>query len=100
MGSVEVRATTRAAARHYFLFLAMANTSGSSRDYVFTLFVYDDEDKLALWACPEEAFDATHPDFKYATWQIERAPTTGNLHVQGFLMLRKQMGRKRVQEVG
>lgn len=78
----------------------MANTSGSSRDYVFTLFVYDDEDKLALWACPEEAFDATHPDFKYATWQIERAPTTGNLHVQGFLMLRKQMGRKRVQEVG
>lgn len=78
----------------------MANTGGSARDYVFTLFIYDDEDKLALFACPQETFDAAHPDFKYACWQIERAPTTGNLHVQGFIMLRKQMGRKKVQEVG
>lgn len=78
----------------------MANTSGSARDYCFTLFVNEDEQKLALWCCPEEAFDATHPDLKYAIWQIEKAPTTGALHVQGFLMLRKQMGRKRVQEVG
>lgn len=78
----------------------MANTAGSARDYCFTVFINDDEDKLALWCCPSELFDATHPDFKYAIWQIERAPTTGNLHAQGFIMLRKQMGRKRVQEVG
>lgn len=78
----------------------MANTSGSARDYCFTVFINDDEDKLALWCCPSETFDATHPDFKYAIWQIERAPTTSALHAQGLVMLRKQMGMKKLQEVG
>jgi hypothetical protein len=75
-------------------------TTGTPRDWCFTVFVYDDEEKLALFACPQETFDASNPAFKYATWQIEKAPTTGNLHVQGFLMLRKQMGMRAVKEVG
>lgn len=75
-------------------------STGSVRDYCFTVFINDDEDKLALFCCPSEVFDATHPDFKYAIWQIERAPSTGRLHAQGFIMLRKQYGMKRLQEVG
>lgn len=79
---------------------ALATMSGSPRDWMFTLFVDDNEDELALFCCPREAFDPDHPAFKYAVWQIERAPTTGRLHVQGFLQLRKQMGMARVKEVG
>lgn len=79
---------------------AMARTSGSCRDYCFTLFIDEDEDKLAVWCCPAEAFDQDNDLFKYAVWQIEKAPSTGRLHVQGFLQLKKQLGMARTIEVG
>lgn len=78
----------------------MANTAGSPRDWCFTVFINEDEDKLALFCAPEEVFPMPDQFLKYAIWQIEKAPTTGALHAQGFLQLRKQMGMKRVKEVG
>lgn len=55
----------------------------AKRNWVWTLFVENDEDFAD--------FLKEGDVIKFAVWQLERCPDTGNLHLQGYAELRSPM---------
>ena len=48
-------------------------------------------------ACYTSQFITCSPDLRYAIWQLERSPTTGRLHLQGYLEFKSSMRRSAVK---
>lgn len=55
------------------------------RGYVFT--IHANEEQEDTWPVADECPLELHDAVKYLVCQVERAPTTGKLHLQGFLYL-------------
>lgn len=54
----------------------------AQRHYVFTVQIeHDTEEQVQIL----RGDDTLPPKIRYATWQVERAPTTGQLHLQGYV---------------
>lgn len=66
------------------------------RDYVFTLFLDDDEQTALLAVVPEEHFPLTN-NLKYVVYQLEKCPTTQRLHWQGYIKFSKPVSRQFIQ---
>lgn len=64
-------------------------TATKSRNWVFTLMPDKDENWLIVDApCPIAAWmDAFAGKVDYLVCQIEKAPTTGQVHLQGYIQL-------------
>lgn len=56
------------------------------RNYVFT--IQADEEQETTWPLAQECPVPQHDAIKYLMCQVERAPTTGQLHLQGFVVFR------------
>ena len=59
-----------------------------SRNYVFTLHFANED---AAIAAADEFEHSLPEDVKFLTFQVERAPTTGAIHWQGYIELAKTM---------
>jgi hypothetical protein len=59
-----------------------------SRNYVFTLHFANED---AAIAAADEFEHSLPDDVKFLTFQVERAPTTGSIHWQGYIELAKTM---------
>jgi len=67
-----------------------------SRNYVFTLHFANEDAAIAA----ADEFEHDLPEHvKYLTFQVERAPTTGAIHWQGYIELDKMMRMKGTQEL-
>lgn len=70
--------------------------SGSSKNWVFTLFPLEDE----LWLEDDSPVDLWNPEtMKYIIYQLEKAPTTGKLHLQGCVQLKKKVRMQGVKKL-
>lgn len=65
----------------------------------------DTEEFLICWGTSPDKFDDIptcvdgKPLIRYNIMQLERAPTTGTLHFQGFIQLNEKLGRKKLIEL-
>lgn len=59
--------------------------------WCFTLFATDDECARVTWLCANEDCPPLYWEdckyFRYMKYQVERAPDTGRIHIQGFICL-------------
>lgn len=67
-----------------------------ARNYVFTL--NGSKEYLLAWGKEQQEKDLD-PDVQYLCFQMEKAPTTGQLHMQGYVELTKQLCYDSVKKV-
>lgn len=66
-----------------------------ARNYVFTVFVEEENGHDDAFAAAESS--ATGP-IRYVCWQLERAPDTGRLHLQGYVEFFKPQRLRAAQQ--
>lgn len=74
--------------------------TGTGRRWMFTLQLglesqlpTDPEELDDLWH-----IDITQPDIRYVVYQREKSPTTGRIHIQGYIEFTKSIGFRAVQK--